>query len=148
MARAELGRFNKENPSYSTMSEKELERLSRWDDLRGEQAKKYLELRRNLRKAEEANKPIFFDSDEIPLSAGESRRRAAEILKKHPEFKEHEEKVRKYIDNVMQYRVDSGLITQEEADYFNKKYPNYVPTYRNTEGVQKMLRGKPTSGRQ
>jgi len=147
LARSELGRFNKENPSYSTMSEAELERLSRWDDLRGETARKYLELRRNLRKAEAKNKPIFFDSDEVPLNADESRRKAKQLLRRNPDFAENEAKVRKYIDNLMQYRIDSGLATEEEADYFKKKYPDYIPTYRNTEDAWKQITGDLSIGK-
>lgn len=146
-ARAELVRFIEENPFYATMSEAELKRPALRKDLSVEKNKEYLELRRNLRKAEEKNTPIFFESVDVPLSADKSRARAAELLRRNPDFAKDEAKVRKYIDNLMQYRIDSGLATQEEADYFKKKYPDYIPTYRDTEDAWKQITGDLSIGK-
>ena len=142
-AQAELELFIKENPDVAAMGETELQKRRLWEDDRGLKARKYLDLRENLNQAQNTNnKPIFFDNDNVPLSAQESESAAAELLRKNPGFKEDEAKIRTYLDNLMEYRVDSGLITREEAEYFRKKYPDYVPTYRDTENVQKQLQGK------
>ena len=71
------------------------------------------------------DKPVF----DYEFSAEDSRR-AERLLAQHPEFAEYQAQVRKYIDNMMQYRVDSGLMTQENADFLKEFYPNYVPTMR------------------
>ncbi len=146
MAWAALRQFTKKNPDFSMMQEEDLERTSLWDDNRGRLAREYIELRRNLRAAEEKNKPIFFNNEALPLNADDSRYEAAKLLRKNPDFAEFEAKVRKYLDNLMEYRVDSGLITREEAEYLRKKYPDYIPTYRNTESVQKQMQGKTNTG--
>lgn len=150
-AKAELDKFLADNPQIAKLAalgEDAIQNAAKWDDARGFRAKQYLELRNEWQKLlRTKNKPIFFDKEETPLSADISRTKAEELLKKHPEFAEYEAKVRKYLDNLMQYRVDSGLITQEEADYFRKKYPDYVPTYRNKESVLQELYGKKNIGK-
>ena len=150
-AKAELDKFLADNPQIARLAalgEDAIQNAAKWDDARGFRAKQYLELRNEWQKLlRTKNKPIFFDKEETPLSADISRTKAEEILKKHPEFAEYEAKVRKYLDNLMQYRVDSGLITQEEADYFRKKYPDYIPTYRNKESVLQELYGKKNIGK-
>ena len=40
------------------------------------------------------------------------------------------EKILNYLDGMQQYRVQTGLITQEEYDYLKDLYPHYVPTPR------------------
>ncbi|MBE6965532.1 MAG: hypothetical protein E7441_05800 [Ruminococcaceae bacterium] len=147
-AQAELELFIKDNPGIAAMGETALQKASMWDDDKGFRAKEYIELRDRLNKAQNTkNKPIFFDSDDVPLNADESRHATEELLRENPGFAEDEKKIRTYLDNLMQYRVDSGLITQEEADYFKKKYPDYVPTYRNTESIQKQIQGKTNIGK-
>lgn len=147
LARTELEFFVRENPNIAAMGEAELQKASLWEDDRGMRARRYLELRDNLNRAQNTNnKPIFFDNDDVPLNADESRRAAAELLRNNHDFAKDEANIRKYLDNLMQYRVDSGLITQEEADYFKKKYPDYIPTYRDTESVQKQMQGKTNIG--
>lgn len=86
----------------------------------------------------EENKPIFMVDDngtERAVTAEESKAIIAKIDKEHPEYKAIAEKVWAYSRNLNQYRVDTGLISQEEFDYLNEKYPYYVPTYR--EGKNK-----------
>lgn len=93
-------------------------------------AKERLRLLKNFYNAlKMKNKPVF----DYEMTADMSRDTAARLLHEHPEFAEYQEQVRGYIKNLMQYRVDSGLITQEDADFLEKYYPNYVPTYRVTE---------------
>ena len=77
------------------------------------------------------NKPVF--SDEITAKASVVRR--AELQRKHPEMLETLKELWKYFDNLLQYRVDSGLITPELANGLRNKYPHYVPTVRDTDNV-------------
>ena len=70
------------------------------------------------------------EGEAIPYTANESKVIAEEILKLHPEFKESAEKVWTYNKNLNQYRVDTGLISQESFDRMQALYPHYVPTYR------------------
>lgn len=76
-------------------------------------------------------KPIFagtqFDDPEV------CKREAARLLKEHPEFAERAEEIYKFTRNELQNRVDAGLLKQEVADEWNKKYPFYVPTGRDGE---------------
>ncbi len=72
------------------------------------------------------NLPIFgFD-----VTAEDSRAEAENLLRKHPEFKELAKDVYQYSNNLLQYRVDSGLITKEFAEKLKQIYPHYVPTAR------------------
>lgn len=72
------------------------------------------------------NKPVFGErvTAEVSLNA------AAELEAAHPEFKQLAEDVYKYNQNLMQYRVDTGLLSREQADLMNALYPHYVPTHR------------------
>ena len=74
------------------------------------------------------NKPVF----DFSVTAKKSREAAESLLREHPEFKELAEEVYQYNRNLMQYRVDSGLISQEMADKLHEIYPHYVPTARKT----------------
>jgi hypothetical protein len=66
---------------------------------------------------------------------------AAEISRleaQYPKFKDASERVYKFQKNLLQaYGVDSGLISQEIADEWNKKYPHYVPFQRDLTNTQK-----------
>ena len=79
----------------------------------------------------EENKPVFAKADGSFVTAEESRKIIAEIEKEHSDFKGIAEKIWAFNKNLNQYRVDTGLITQEDFDYLNEKYPYYVPTYRD-----------------
>lgn len=79
----------------------------------------------------EDNKPIMQKADGEFVTAEESKKIIAEVEKERPNFKEVAEKVWAYNRNLNQYRVDTGLISQEQFDYLNEKYPYYVPTYRD-----------------
>lgn len=71
-------------------------------------------------------KPVFGKS----VTAEVSRAEADALLEAHPEFHEMAKEVWKYSDNLLQYRVDAGIISQEEADIMREMYPHYVPTFR------------------
>ena len=51
----------------------------------------------------------------------------------NPEFKAIADKLWQYNRNLLQYRVDTGLITKNLADTLNKMYPHYIPTFRNID---------------
>ena len=77
------------------------------------------------------NKPVFGAS----VTAEDSRKIANQLLEKHPEFEKQANKVYAYNRNLMQWRVDSGLISKEQADLMNEMYPHYVPTFRDVSGT-------------
>lgn len=131
-ARAALRDFDAEHPEVRTDTEGQLRRMT--EDLDPDIAELARERLRLLRAVDRADaikdKPVFG----VDVTAEVSRERARRALQEHPEFEQYREQVRRYIDNLMQYRVDSGLMTQENADFLKKFYPNYVPTMRVTEG--------------
>ena len=67
---------------------------------------------------------VNLNDPEVCLAEAEKR------LKEHPEFAAKAEEVYQYIENELQNRVDAGLLSQEVADEWAKKYPYYVPTGR------------------
>ena len=66
----------------------------------------------------------------------DSRKNIVALETKHPEFKELAKDVWKYTKKLQQFRVEMGLITQEQADSMNAMYPHYVPTFRAEKGGQ------------
>lgn len=127
-AKTALRDFDTENPDIRTDTAAQLHRLTEDPDPDiAALARERERLLRNLDKAEAIqDKPVF----DYEFSAEDSQARAEKLLAQHPEFAEYQAQVRKYIDNMMQYRVDSGLMTQENADFLKEFYPNYVPTMR------------------
>lgn len=127
-AKAALHDFDSNHPEIRTDTEAQLMRLTEsMDPDVAALATERMRLLRNLNAAEAIkDKPVF----SYEVTADESRERARRALQQNPEFDQYRQEVRTYIDNLMQYRVDSGLMTQENADYLKKLYPNYVPTMR------------------
>lgn len=123
--------FDKENPDVATLTEARLQRKAQSiDEEEVALAKERIRLLRKLNQADRmGNKPVFgWD-----VTADMSRERSDRLLREHPEFAAYREQVRGYIRNLMQYRVDSGLMTAEDAAFLEKYYPNYVPTFRVTD---------------
>ena len=87
------------------------------------------------------NKPVLGTTDEHGIETVVTAEQSEAIVKKyeeaHPEFKRVAEKVWAFLQNLNQYRVDTGLISQDTFDYLAKLYPHYVPTYRTgaTKGI-------------
>ena len=123
--------FDRNNPDVATLAEERLRRnASDADPDVAELAKERLRLLRRVNQADRmGNKPVF----SYEVTADMSRERADRLVREHPEFEQYRAEVRKYIDNLMQYRVDSGLMTQEDAAFLKRYYPNYVPTFRAVE---------------
>ena len=94
-------------------------------------AKEYLDIKKEKAFWDSKVKPVF-DYDMTPEK---SRVRVGQYERKHPEFKDLAERVYAYNRNLMQYRVDSGLISKDTADYLQERYPDYVPTFHTQDGV-------------
>lgn len=126
-----LRAFDQENPDVAQMTEARLrKRAEDIDPDVAELARERLRLLRRVNQADRlGNKPVF----SFEVTAEMSRERAARLLRENPEFATYQKQVREYIHNLMQYRVDSGLMTQQDMDFLEKYYPNYVPTFRRTE---------------
>lgn len=71
-------------------------------------------------------KPIFNDY----TTAEDSNKAIAEAEMQYPEFVSYAKKVHRFLDNLIQYRVDTGLISVEQAKAYKTEYPFYVPTFR------------------
>lgn len=130
-ATAALNEFDADHPELRTNTEAQLARMTEsLDPDVAELARERMQLLRNINKADAIkDKPVFsFD-----VTADVSQERARRALQEHPEFEQYRQQVRGYIDNLMQYRVDSGLMTQADVDYLKRLYPNYVPTMRKGE---------------
>lgn len=127
-ARAALRDFDANNPDIRTDTAAQLHRMT--EDPNPDIAALAREKERLIRELDRAeaikDKPVF----DYEFTAEDSRARAERLLRQHPEFAEYQAQVRKYIDNMMRYRVESGLITQEDSDFLKQFYPNYVPTMR------------------
>ena len=123
-----LNQFDADHPELRTNTEAQLARMTEsLDPNVAELAREKMRLLRNINRADAIkDKPVFsFD-----VTADVSQERARRAVQEHPEFEQYRQQVRTYIDNLMQYRVDSGLMTQADADYLKRLYPNYVPTMR------------------
>lgn len=130
-ATAALNQFDADHPELRTNTEAQLARMTEsLDSDVAELAREKMRLLRNVNRADAIkDKPVFsFD-----VTADISQERARRALQEHPEFEQYRQQVRGYIDNLMQYRVDSGLMTQADVDYLKRIYPNYVPTMRKGE---------------
>ena len=127
-AEAALAAYTAEHPKFINMTEAQAQRQAdSIDELEAEEAQEYLRLVRWVnRAARMGNKPVF----DYDFTAEMSRGRSERLLREHPEFAQYRDQVRKYIDYMMLYRVDSGLITQQDADFLRAYYPDYIPTYR------------------
>ena len=72
---------------------------------------------------------------ERPYATEMSQKAVEQYERQHPEFKEIAEQLSTFNRNLNQYRVDTGLLSQEVADELNTKYPHYVPSYRLEDGM-------------
>ena len=49
------------------------------------------------------------------------------------EMKEFQKEIVKYADDLLQYKVDAGVVGKQEADTLRETYKNYLPTFTNKE---------------
>lgn len=125
-AKAARAAFAADHPEFLNMTEAEVQKQAlSTDELKAEDAKEYLRLIRWVNRTNRMGNKAVFDWE---WTAEDSRGRSERLLRENPEFAQYRDQVRKYIDNLMQYRVDSGLITQKDADFLRDYYPDYVPT--------------------
>lgn len=79
-------------------------------------------------------KPVFGKH----ITADMSIREADRLLREYPEFEQLAQKVYKYNRNIMQYRIDAGLVTLDEANMWANMYPHYVPIARMEKSISKV----------
>jgi len=80
----------------------------------------------------EDNKPVFG----APITSEASTKVVEELLEKYPEFEHWAEDIYAYNKANLQMLVDNGVITQGDMDYYNKKYPHYVPIVRDNTNLK------------
>ena len=83
----------------------------------------------------EDNKPIFGDT----VTSDVSQEIVTNYEKTNPEFKEWAQEIYDYNNFLLDVLVDYGVITAEDKAYYNKKYPNYVPTIRATDKTKTQM---------
>ena len=130
-ARAEFENIRDNAPELKKFAEYQIERMAKDPNSEfHEEAREYIRARDNMRRAEgHRNKPVFGEE----VTAQKSQEVTARLLQQYPEFEQEAKKVYGYLDNLMQYRIDSGLVTEEDAKALKRIYPHYVPVYRDIE---------------
>jgi hypothetical protein len=124
-ALSRLRQFEIEHQELADLTDAQLkEMLKTTDNDSGAVIKEYTKLIDDVNNA--PSKPVFGKS----ITADESRKVSAYLLQQHPEFAQEAADVRKYLDNLMQYRIQGGLVSEDGAKALNEMYQNYVPTYR------------------
>lgn len=122
----ELDRFDATHEEIANLTERDLYELAASGD---KDAQERLALVNQKKQASNRIKPVFgYD-----VTAKDSQAESNRLVGLHPEFREMAQKVYAYSRNLMQYRVDSGLISQELAEKVQTIYPHYVPTFRKQE---------------
>lgn len=72
----------------------------------------------------------YIESNTLDISADQSQQIVDNYEKTHPNFKSINEDIVKYFQELLKIQLESGMISQENYDYFMQTYPNYIPTYR------------------
>lgn len=134
IAQADFDEFRNAHPEYDKLNDGEIESWAATGDIF---AQEYMRLSRELSRVKHTlNKPVFGAN----VGADESRGEVSRLLRLHPEFKELAEGVYQYSNNLLQYRVDSGMMTPEDMETIQKIYPHYVPVFRITDGDTKAVK--------
>jgi hypothetical protein len=89
----------------------------------------YLELVHHIDRMAQG-KPVF------NITVEEAQKLIDKYKASNPEFVERADMLYKYLDNLLQYQVDTKMIEQETADELRLKYPHYVPTFRDVDGAK------------
>ena len=129
-------------PELATMSREKLRNLARLykeggalgyeDGGVADLAEQYLEALANRDRAERKNvKPVFG----WETGSDVSQKVVQDLLAEHPEFEELAQGVYDYVNDLLQYRVDAGLITQEDMVRLQETYPHYIPVFYDVEGA-------------
>lgn len=78
-----------------------------------------------------AGKPVFDSS----MTKAQREAYIQDMQQNHPEVARAEQEFQQFRTEFMQaFLVDTGYMTQETLDLFNKMYPHYVPTFRMKDG--------------
>ena len=75
---------------------------------------------------EEDNKPVFGDN----VTAEQSKQMVRQLQFDNPEFMDWANDIYDYNKALRDVLVENGVISQKDADYYEKKYPHYVPIQR------------------
>lgn len=92
----------------------------------------------------EANKAIFGDG----MTSEMSEKKVSEYETKYPEFEAWANDIYEYNNANLEMLVKYGVLSKESVEYYNKKYPHYVPTIREnskTKTQMDFLLGKKAS---
>lgn len=136
IAQADFDAFQSQHPEISHLSQVEIQG---WADQGDFFAQTYLKLQQELSRVQHTlNKPVFGEAVDAEFSRGEADR----LIREHPEFGELAKKVYQYSNNLLQYQVDSGLMTPEDVAQIQAMYPHYVPVYRLVDGDAKAVKSQ------
>lgn len=131
----EMQRVTTENKVFHSMTDGELLGVAGSDNSNAFDAQYLLELRRKHRQEKsKIIKPVFGYKVTAELSEGI----VSELEALYPEFKGYAKEIYQYLDNLMQYRIDSGLVTGETRDMLKEIYPHYVPVMREWRRFKKV----------
>ncbi len=92
----------------------------------------------------EANKAVFGDS----MTSDMSEKVVNEYETKYPEFESWADDIYEYNNANLEMLVKYGVLSKDSMEYYNKKYPHYVPTIREqtkTKTQMDFLLGKKAS---
>lgn len=122
--------FTDENGKKTSMSLNKI-----WEGVDNQAANEYLAHWLNIDRYNQVNedgtgKYVFGTPDITPEI---SQQKIAELEKQHPELKRFGENVWQYGKNQLQNMVDSGKISQKQANQFLQDTPHYVRLQRNVE---------------
>lgn len=92
----------------------------------------------------EANKAVFGDA----MTSDMSEKIVNEYETKYPEFESWADDIYEYNNANLEMLVKYGVLSKDSMEYYNKKYPHYVPTIREqtkTKTQMDFLLGKKAS---
>ncbi len=123
-AMQEYADYVNETIGEDALSDEELATLVKQEGPDAVMFKRLQELRNNIDNVK--NKPVFGEG----ITAAVSERMIAEMDAQNPELKQFAEQLIAYHRDLLQLKLDTHMISQEEFDYLTNKYPHYVPTDR------------------
>ncbi|MFA5423518.1 MAG: LPD38 domain-containing protein [Phycisphaerae bacterium] len=123
-AMQEYADYVNETIGEDALSDEELATLIKQEGPDAVMFKRLQELRNNVEAVK--NKPVFGEG----VTAAVSERMIAEMDAQNPELKQFAEQLIAYHRNLLQLKLETHMISQEEFDYLTTKYPHYVPTDR------------------
>ena len=139
-AEAALAKFEAEHPYIAGLNKETYAKLVAQTDaetakLRNDAmvkaAREYAQL---IRARDEAqNVPIFADKNGNAVTAETSKQRCEELLAQNPWLEEKAQGIYEWWDAFMRNWAVGDSISLEQYEAMRRKYPHYVPTYRQSE---------------